>query len=204
MKTYRALLFGAVSLLLTASLPASWQRDVTVHGVTFAKVRTNADGFHIGQIETEAVVGGRACRAGWLHLHPDGTPAAFTAAQEIVLPRLTIPAGTWVRQNEAGVAIVCSFPQDTLVQGHLCRGTGGSKGVQTSFHPDGALKQFYLRSPTVIDGLPCDTGLLRGWVELHPNGRLKSCLLAKDHVRAGRKLRRGTRITLSPGGELLH
>lgn len=199
MKTYRALLLGAASLLLTAGLAA----EVTLHGVIFTKVRTGADGLHIGHIDTETGVGGRACRAGPLHLHPDGTPAAFTTAQEIQLARVTIPAGTWVNQNPDGVVTVCAFPQDTLVQGHLCRGTGGPKGVQVSFYADGALRQFFLARPATIDGVPCGTGLTRGAVELHENGRLKSCHLSQDLVRDGRKLRKGTRITLTPDGRIL-
>ncbi len=200
MKT-RFLLSALFSLLLlpAAVLAAGWQRDVTLHGVLFTKVRTAPDGLHIGQIDTETVVGGRACRAGWLHLHPDGTPAAFTAAQAIVLPRVTIPAGTWVTQNPEGVITVCAFPQDTEVQGHLCRGTGGPKGVQTTFYADGALRQFFPVAPVVVDGVPCATGLMRGSIELHPDGRLKSCLLARDHVTAGMKHRKGTRLTL--GGD---
>lgn len=202
MNKYRVLFLGAASLLLTAGLAAGWQRDVTLHGVIFTKVRTGADGIHIGQIDTETVVGGRACRAGWLHLHPDGTPAAFTAAREIPLARVTIPADTWVSQNPDGVVTVCAFPEDTLVQGHLCRGTGGPKGVQVAFYPDGALRQFFLARPATIDGVPCDTGLVRGAVELYENGRLKSCRLGQDLERDGRKLRKGTRITLSPEGQI--
>lgn len=187
-------------LLLASGFGAGWQRDVTLHGVLFTKVRTGTDGVHIGEIDTETVVGGRACRPGWLHLHPDGTPAAFTAAHDLVLPRLTIPAGTWVQQDASGAVRICSFPTDTTVQDHLCRGTGGPKGVQAAFYPDGALRQFYPVNPVVIDGVPCATGLVRGSIELHPDGRLKSCLLARDHVIAGVKHRKGTRLTLAPDG----
>ncbi|RXK55291.1 hypothetical protein ESB00_05170 [Oleiharenicola lentus] len=203
MKTPRRLLiFGFALFLPIAALAASWQRNVTLHGVLFTKVRTDAAGFHVGEIDTETVVGGRACRPGWLHLHPDGTPAAFTAAHEIALPRLTIPAGTWVRQDTAGNITTCAFPTDTTVQGHLCRGTGGPKGVQTAFYPDGALKQFFPVRPTTLDGVPCAPGLVRGAIELHANGRLKSCLLGDTWVHAGRKLRKGTRITLTADGQL--
>lgn len=194
--------FAFTGLLLATGLAAGWQRDVTLHGVLFTKVRTDDAGLHIGHIDTETIVGGRACQPGWLHLHPDGTPAAFTAAHDIVLSRVTIPAGTWVRQNPEGVITVCAFPADTPVQGHLCRGTGGPKGVQTAFYPDGALKQFFPARPAPIDGVPCGTGLVRGWIELHANGRLKSCVLGETWVHAGRKLRKGTRLTFAPDGEL--
>lgn len=175
---------------------------MTLHGVIFTRMRTGADGIHVGQIDTETVVGGRDCRAGWLYLHPDGTPAAFIAAHEMVLPRATIPAGTWVMQDPAGIITAYAFPRDTDVQGHLCHGTGGPKGVQTAFYPNGALKQFFPPHPTIIDGVPCAMGVVRGVIELHENGRLKSCLLGKAWVHAGRKLRKGTRITLKPDGQL--
>ncbi len=190
------------SLCLASGLAADGQGNVTLHGVVFAKVRTAENGLHIGRIDTETVVGGRACRAGWLHLHPDGTPAAFTAAQDIVLPRLTLPAGTWVMQDDSGVITTCAFPEDTTVQGHLCRGTGGPKGVQVSLYADGALREFYPAGPVVIDGVPCAAGLVSGIIELHPDGHLKSCRLAEDHRVDGVKHRKGTRIVLTPDGHI--
>lgn len=192
-----------VAGLLLAAGCSDWQHDVTLQGVAFSKVRTVSNGRLIGQIAADTVVQGRPCAQGWLHLHPNGVPAVFVAAQEIRVPRGTIPAGTWVFQDSAGVVTICAFPQDTLVQGHLCRGSGGPKGVQTSFYPDGALRQFFLVQPTVIDGVPCATGLIRGAVELHENGRLKSCALDGDFVRDGVKLGKGTRITLTMDGRIL-
>lgn len=203
MKICRSLfILGATCLLLSAGRCADWRHDETLRGVAFSKVRVTTHGLIIGRIPADTIVHGRPCRTGWLHLHPNGEPALFDAAADIRLPRLTIPAGTWVRQNPEGVVTICAFPQDTVVQGHLCRGTGGSKGVQTSFHPNGALKRFFPPHRTIIDGIPCGTGLVRGWIELHENGRLKSCTLGESLVRAGRKLRKGTRITLTPEGEL--
>ncbi len=77
------------------------------------------------------------------------------------------------------------------VQGHHCRGTGGPKGVQVAFHPGGALKQYFPVRPMRIDGVPCDMGLVRGWIELHEDGRLKSCRLAEDFARDGETFRKG-------------
>ena len=198
----------SINALVTAGLLfvagcSEWQHDVTLHGVTFSKVRTVSDGHLIGQIAADTVVQGRPCAQGWLHLHPNGVPAVFAATQEIAMARFSIPAGTWVFQDSAGVVTICAFPQDTLVQGHLCRGSGGPKGVQASFYPDGALRQFFLARPAVIDGVPCATGLIRGSVELHENGRLKSCMLEEDLVRDGMRLGKRTRITLTMDGRIL-
>jgi hypothetical protein len=202
MKVHGLWILFAIGLLPAVAFSATWQRNVTLHGVMFTKVRTADDGLHIGEIDTETVVGDRACRPGWLHLHPDGTPAAFTAARDVVLPRVTIPAGTWVMQDASGTITTCALPADTLIQGYNCRGTGGPKGVQVAFYPDGALRQFFPAKPTVIDGVPCATGTVRGAIELHPNGRLKSCLLDRDHVVDGVKYRKGKRLTLAPDGKI--
>lgn len=192
----------AIVLLPAVAFSAPWQRNVTLHGVMFTKVRTGDDGIHVGNIDTETVVGGRACRAGWLHLHPDGTPAAFMTAREIVLPRVTIPVDTWVMQDATGTITTCAFPADLMIQGHGCRGTGGPKGAQVTFYADGALRQFFPTRPTIIDGVPCATGLVHGSIELHPDGRLKSCLLSRDHVIDGVKYRKGKRLNLTSDGKV--
>ncbi len=113
----------SINALVTAGLLfvagcSEWQHDVTLHGVTFSKVRTVSDGHLIGQIAADTVVQGRPCAQGWLHLHSNGVPAMFAATQEIAMARFSIPTGTWVFQDSAGVVTICAFPQDTLVQGY--------------------------------------------------------------------------------------
>lgn len=90
-----------------------------------------------------------------------------------------------------------------MVQGHVCRGTGGPKGTQTAFYPSGALKQFYPARDTRIDGVPCRTNVFSGWVELHENGRLKSCLLSEEWESKGTRYRRGTRLEVAADGKPL-
>lgn len=197
---------ASVLLLAATSLPAGcfdWQRDMTVRGVAFSKVRTQPDGLVIGELKEDTVIGGRPCKQGWVHLGPNGVPVGFNASREIDLGRLTIPAGTWVFQNELGVVTVCAFPRDTEVQGHLCRGSGGPEGVETAFYPDGALKQYFLRQDTVIDGIPCKAGVFGESIELHENGRLKACALSKDLVRGGRTYPRGTRLHFAAAGVIV-
>ena len=195
-------------LLLQAVLvvPAGcfqWQYDVTVMGVAFSKVRVE-DGIVIGQLRQDTLIGGRPCEKGWVHLASNGVPVGFTAFREIDLGRFRIPAETWVMQNRGGVVTVCSFPSDTEVQGHLCRGGwGGSEGTQAAFYPDGALEEYFLRLDTRIQGVPCKAGILGEAIGLHENGRLKSCVLSEDFVRDGRVYPKGTRLRFSSDGRVI-
>jgi hypothetical protein len=197
-----------VLLLLQAALviPAGcfqWQYDATVMGVPFSKVRVE-DGIVIGQLREDTVIAGRPCERGWVHLASNGVPIGFTAFREIDFGRFKAPAETWVMQNKDGVVTVCSFPRDTEVQGHLCRGGwGGSEGPQAAFYPDGALKEFFMRQDTRIQGVPCKAGIFSQSISLHENGGLKSCVLSEDYVRDGRTYPKGTHLRLDPDGRII-
>lgn len=195
---------SGIALLVLATLLqpgcTRWQKDTTIAGVTFAVVKVDPSGHALGRIVQPVVVGGRACQPGWLHLHANGAPEAFTTAEPIVLPGVTLPTGTWVRQTPDGVITVFAAPATIAVQGHWCRGTGGPKGVQVALYPSGALRQFYPPKATRIDGVPCRAGSFSGWVELHENGRLKSALLDSDWEHQGTRFLRGTRLEFDATG----
>ncbi len=133
-------------------------------------------------------------------------PVGFTAFQEIDAGRFKIPQDTWVEQNKDGVVTVCSFPHDTEVQGHLCRGGGwlggGAEGVQTSFYADGALKEFFLRQDTVIQDIPCQATVFAS-IQLYENGRLKACILGEKLVREGHTYDKGTRLEFDSNGRII-
>lgn len=189
------------SVLLVFATGCSWKENVEVHGVKFQRAKITDNGFVVGYVDKDLTVAGRPCKAGWIQLHPNGALAGFTAAKDVALSRFRIPAGGWVMQNADGVVTICSFPRDTMVQGHLCRGgglIGGSEGVQTSFYPDGALKQFFGPEPVRIDGVPCGADLFHRGIELYQNGHLKSATLSEDFVRDGRAYHKGERIQLPP------
>jgi hypothetical protein len=179
-----------------------WQYDVTVRGVAFSRVKIEDNGLVIGQLKEDTIIGGRPCKKGWVHLLPNGVPAGFTASKDIDLGRLQIPADTWVFQGNDGVVKVCAFPRDIEVQGQLCRGSGGPEGVQAAFYPDGALKEFFLARDTLIQGIPCKAGIFES-IQLHEDGRLKSCTLGEDIVRDGQAYRKGARLRLDRGGQIV-
>jgi len=195
-----AVLCVAFCLIMTACSTA--KKDVQLHGVVFQKAKIDSQGFVIGYIKADATIAGRPCKKGWVHLHPNGVLAGFAASQDIQLSRFVIPSNTWVFQDINGNVSVCAFPHDTEIQGHLCRGGwGGSEGVQTAFYPEGALKQFFTRSPVMIDGVPCAASLFKAGVELHENGKLQSATLSQGFVCQGRVYKRGDRIRLTQKGE---
>ena len=171
--------------------------------MAFSKVRREGNGLLIGELKEDTVIGGRPCKQGWVHLLPSGVPVGFTASREIDLGRIEIPADTWVFQNKDGVVTVCAFPRNLAVQGHLCRGSGGPKGVQTAFYPDGALKQFFLCGDTQIQDVPCRAGIFDETIKLHENGRLKSCVLSDDLVRDGHAYPKGARIRFDSDGRII-
>ena len=197
--------FLLLLLPVAALLPScfDWQYNVTVQGVAFSQVRIDEHGFVIGVLKADTVIGGRPCKQGWVHLQTNGVPVGFTAAQDIDVGRFKIPADTWVLQGKDGAVTTCAFPRDTEIQGHLCRGSGGPTGVQAAFYPDGSLKQYFLRNDTRIQDIPCLAGLFSQSIELHPNGRLKACMLSADLVRDGHTYARGTRVHFDPEGRII-
>ncbi|MFI5336895.1 MAG: hypothetical protein ACHQ5A_08930 [Opitutales bacterium] len=198
---------NALRWLVVASLAwlagcSDWRFNVVENGVTYARIRVVRDGFRIGELAQDATIGGRACRKGWVHLHANGVPAGFTAAQPFPLGPNTVPAGTWVFQNEAGVVTVCSFPRDIVIQGYPLRCSGGPKGVQTAFYPNGALRQFYPQGRVLVGTIPCRARPFEPGIMLYENGRLRSAVLAADWEIEGKSCRQGELIRLDPNGHL--
>src|SRR5688572_15361747 len=88
-----------------------WENDTIIKGIAFEKARVESKGLTVGKLRTNTVIAGRPCRKGWVHVHSNGVPAGFTASEDIRLARFTVPAGTWVIQDTAGIVKVCAFPK---------------------------------------------------------------------------------------------
>jgi hypothetical protein len=61
-----------------------------------------------------------------------------------------------------------------------------------------------LASDHDVDGIPCASGKdLHVALNFHPNGRLASAMLAREHVLTGREFPRGTHVSLEGKGGLV-
>jgi hypothetical protein len=200
-----AIVLAGITLGLFIVGCMGWQENVTVQGVAFSRAKVQSDGMVIGELKEDTVIDGRPCKRGWVHLQANGVPVGFTAGQEIDLGRFKIPENTWVIQSDEGVVKVCAFPSDTMVQGQTCSGgglLGGSEGIQTSFYPDGALKEYFLPVDTVIQNVPCKATVMAP-VELYEDGHLEACTIGSKVVQDGRAYEAGARVRLDDKGQII-
>jgi hypothetical protein len=110
------------------------------------------------------------------------------------------PRASWPRFNDSGVLIAAWLSQDVRLQGIPCKGTG-YKAWAVGFHPNGRLSLCYLSEVAEIEGIPCQaawfwrelTGTTQ--VQLYPDGRLRSCRLARAMTLDGKRWSKGERVT---------
>ena len=146
--------------------------------------------------------------------HEDGRPRnRQLRAAGAVLSGRPLPKGTAVWFDGDGRLRNCLLPEDTLIEGHLCRGKGDN--WSTGFHPNGHLRLAWLARDEEIQGVPClaAAGVLRtigkalvgrdqGAVSFHPSGSLAGALIARDCTIQGRAFKRGERIRLDRDGNV--
>lgn len=175
----------------------AWERDVERGGYQFERYRVDAS-THIGILAETAEADGFVCQNGqWAHFREDWSLRACVLAEPHVLASFTIPAGVWVQPSED--RLVVSFEDDTPCQGYVCRGSGGTKGIQTSFYPDGRLRAFFPPEPVRVDGVLCRASLLAN-VQLYRDGGLKECIPALGGEIAGQTYPPGRPLRLDETG----
>lgn len=146
----------------------------------------------------------------YAEFHPSERLASCPLAQPMTLAGHDLPSETWVLLEEDGTLRGAWLPGNTLLAGHLCRGTG-YKGWSVRFYPSGALSMCYLAEVATIDGVTCQRGTF--WIEIrggtnssvgfHENGRLSRCQAARDFTRDGVRIRKWDVVRLDPTGRLL-
>jgi len=168
---------------VTAALAAAtggcfeWEANVVRGSYAFSKYRSeSSSGLHIGILAQNATVNGFTCRkGGWAHFNPDWSLRACFLAEPFQTEHFEFPAGTWVMPRTDG--LIVAFAHDEACQGFVCSGSGGAKGTQASFYPNGRLKSFYPPKDTMVSGILCAATSLVD-IRLHENGKLKECRAA--------------------------
>jgi hypothetical protein len=184
----------AAALMLLAGAPLSAQQGVAVQEVSLA-ADTVLDG-----VPCRRTGGGFVRRKA--QVHAAGSLRACELSEQSVLAGHALPAGTWVYLHVDGQIDYAWLRRDTLLQGHLCRGTGYG-GWQTTFYGGGALRTCWLARDEIIDGVPCSRATFLGEVRggartlFERDGRLRSCRAARDFAYGEERFRRGEQVDLA-------
>jgi hypothetical protein len=179
-----------------------WLRDVEMDGIKFKKIKTGDSGIIIGYLNENTTIQAYPCKKGWIHLYKNKNLKSFTLEKSALINNIEIPSETWATLNEKGDIILCAFPENMEIQGHLCRGTGGSKGVQVSFYESGALKMFFSPESIKIQGVLCKGGVFNH-IGLHENGKLKTCTLQSNTIIDSVQYNKGERLRFDITGRVI-
>ena len=192
-------LWAFAPLLLSACM--AWEHEVERGGYRFHTYRLSDSGVHIGKLSTPATISGFTCQhSEWIHLKPDWTLEACFLAEPYDMEHFTIPAGSWVRPSPD--RIMAAFETNTPCQGYVCSGSGGTKGIQTTFYHSGKLRAFFPPHDVDIGGVTCKASLLVN-VQLHEDGGLRGCRSARKGVYRDRSYKKGAQIKLDADGDWL-
>jgi hypothetical protein len=150
---------------------------------------------------------------GSVEYYQNGKLTSCTLGCEDTLSGQPLPAGTIVHFTPEDHFDWCFLQQNTLIQGHLCRGEDHE--FMTCFHPNGQLKIAWLAQDEIIQGIPCAKfqflSALLGWVAgdkdgstgFHENGRLRYCALSENSTIEGQRFRRGDALRFDQDGKLV-
>jgi hypothetical protein len=154
-----------------------------------------------------AEIQGISC-AGSVEYFQSGKLRSCTLAREDTLSGQPLPAGTAVHLTPEGYLDWCFLQQNTLIQGHMCSGSGPN--FMTCFHPNGQLKTAWLAKDEIIQEIPCAKfrflSVLFGGGDntvFDENGRLRYCTLADNITFEGQKLKKGDDVRFDKDGKLV-
>jgi hypothetical protein len=204
MKKYNAIKFitGIIILIsLCFTGCKNWEYDVDKNGIHFTKISQSESGTVIGFMTEDHDIQGFPCEKGWIHFKNNFQLRLFQLSKDFMYKGTLLPAHTWFLYPYNDVAgYICAFPNDYKVQGYLCQGSGGPKGISTSFYDSGKLRSFYPPEDITLYGIPCEASLLSN-VNLHENGKIRSCKLSEDYRVDGKTFKKGRVIELDESGK---
>ncbi|MEJ2051658.1 MAG: hypothetical protein P8Y60_17830, partial [Calditrichota bacterium] len=140
------------------------------------------------------------CAADWVHFTKGWQTKLLRLNEETVINNFKYPKDTWVIFTEER-NVICVFPKSMKVQGYLCKGGGGVKGVQTAFYKSGRLRYFFSKQDVLVRGIQCKGGVLN-IIGLYENGNLKECTLAQETEINGVKYRKNKKMFFHKDGRV--
>jgi hypothetical protein len=180
-----------------------WEYDVKFQGADFEKLRysvvENDTNSVIGYLENDAFIQNIPCKAGWVHFKGKKIMTFFQLSKNFKLNNFEFKRGTWIFDIKEDY-LVCILPEDTEIQGYLCRGGGGSKGIHTSIYDNGKLRGFFTAGTVIVDGIKCKGGLFSP-IHLHRDGSLMRCDLAEDTIIGDTQFSSGTVVSFDKDGK---
>jgi len=189
-----------VSMIFTGC--KNWEYNVEKNGIYFKKISQSESGTVIGYMTEDHEIEGYPCEKGWIHFKDNFSLQSFQISREFTFNNTLLPAHTWIHMPYKGQSgYILSLPFDYKIQGYLCSGSGGYKGTQTGFYDSGRLRSFYTPYDITVDGVPCNASIFDN-INLHENGRLKSCNLAEDYPADGVTFKKGSKIELDESGKI--
>ncbi|MFC1493816.1 hypothetical protein ACFL6W_00920 [Thermodesulfobacteriota bacterium] len=181
-----------IILSLGLSSCKDWEYDIVKDGVHFKKIRRSETGNILGYMTDNHNIQGFPCEKGWIHFKKNGQVRLLQLSEDFMYKGTLLPAHSWylLPYHEGVTGYTISFPYHYKVQGYLCRGSGGSKGIQTGFYENGKLRSFFLPEDVIVDGVPCEASIYVN-VKLYKSGKIKSCKLAEEYQADGKTYKRG-------------
>ena len=200
------ILISAAVLFISVNICGckNWQYDVEKYNIRFKKIRQSESGNIIGYMTENHTVQGFPCEKGWIHFKENGRVRFLQLSKDFMYRGTLLPAHTWYHlpYTDSIEGYICSFPYDCVVQGHLCEGTGGSKGTSTGFYESGRLRSFYPPDDIEIDGVPCEASpFVNVWLH-EKSGRLKRCKLSRNYEAHGRIYKKGSLVEFDENGKV--
>ena len=183
-------------VILSSASAAAAQEPASVQRVMFSR---------------DVVISGVYCAASGrikAGLYPSGRLQSCSLRTAQVVGVHSLPAGAWVYLTESGTIRRAWLPNDSPIQGVLCKGSGHG-GWSVDFLPSGALKSCFPGTDLDFEGIPCRgasfVAELLGvtQVVLHENGRLAECSARRDISSEGITIKKRHRIKLDEQGYVI-
>jgi len=181
------------------------KKDVAYKNIEFKEVRFYVEEgdttFVQGILKERTMIKGVPCIRN-VSYYTKGELKMFILAEDFELNGHIMPK--WTRVSYGKERTTIFFGRDTYYRGYCCNGNFEkwySSGIFTTLYPDGNLRSFYPCKDIEIDEIPCKASPFAG-IELHTNGKLKTCTLSKKYIIEGKEYKKNTHIGFDKNGKL--